>query len=108
MLSSPRQQSFVPDGGPAKLTFGLSAPQNVTASFLTAAWILYSNRAPIFIAVCDRKVMKNYFAATHALTEIADQVQVQLLFPGDCPDDGPVIRRDRHPKDDSAKAFGFW
>ncbi len=59
MLSSPRQQSFVPDGGPAKLTFGLSAPQNVTASFRTAAWILYSNRAPIFIAVCDRKVMKN-------------------------------------------------
>jgi len=47
VLSSPRQQSFVPDGGPAKLTFGLSAPQNVTASFRTAAWLLYSNRAPI-------------------------------------------------------------
>jgi hypothetical protein len=64
VLSSPRQQSFVPDGGPAKLIFGLSAPQNVTASFRTAAWILYSNRAPIFIALCDRQVMKNYLALT--------------------------------------------
>jgi hypothetical protein len=64
VLSSPRQQSFVPDGGPAKLTFGLSAPQNVTASFRTAARLLYSNRAPIFIALCDREVMRNYFALT--------------------------------------------
>jgi hypothetical protein len=59
VLSSPRQQSFVPDGGPAKLTFGLSAPQNVTASFRKAAWLLYSNRAGIFIALCGRKAMGN-------------------------------------------------
>jgi hypothetical protein len=64
VLSSPRQQSFVPDGGPAKLTFGLSAPQNVTASFRKAAWLLYSNRAGIFIALCGRKAMGNYFAPT--------------------------------------------
>ena len=61
VLSSPRQHSFVPDGGPAKLTFGLSAPQKVTASFRTAAWLLYSNRAPIFIAPCGREAMQNYF-----------------------------------------------
>jgi len=64
VLSSPRQHSFVPDSGPAKLTFGLSAPQNVTASFRKAAWLLYSNRAGISIALCGREAMGNYFALT--------------------------------------------
>ena len=66
VLSSPRQHSFVPDGGPAKLTFGLSAPQKVTTSFRTAAWLLYSNRAPIFMAPCGGEAMQNYFALTLA------------------------------------------
>lgn len=41
MLSFPRRQSTVPDDGPAKLNFGLSAPVNV-ATFIRYHGVVHS------------------------------------------------------------------
>ena len=41
MLSSPRRQSFVPDGGPAKLTFGLGSTTKCHGLFRQQQALLY-------------------------------------------------------------------
>jgi hypothetical protein len=70
VLSSLRQQSFVPDGEPAKLILGLGSTTKCHSLFRTAAGAnLSQNGHPIFIDLCGRETMLNYFAPTSGFAE---------------------------------------